>query len=289
MKPIFARIPENLEDVFAVRVTHLPSFSTEFHFHKECQLVYVRESEGKRIVGDSVETFAGDEVILIGSDLPHVWYNDEQYFRKNETRQASSIALFFDPNKLLELMSHFGSVKKLEAFLAEAKRGIKFTGATKELLKQQLVATLTQDNLQRLISLLQIVDAVANRSHEYELLASSGFVNSYQEKNYDRIDKVLRHVFDNFTTDIELDTVAAIANMNKQAFCRYFKSRTKKTFVQFVNEVRIGHACKLITNGEGRISSVAYDSGFNSLSNFNKVFKEVKGITPKEYTRMIQS
>lgn len=101
------------------------------------------------------------------------------------------------------------------------------------------------------------------------------------------MDKVFKYVFENFAADMQLDDVAALINMNKQAFCRYFKSRTQKTFVEFVNEVRIGHACKLITDGERQIGNLAYECGFNSLSNFNRFFKEAKGVTPRDYKKMV--
>ncbi|MCC6290241.1 MAG: helix-turn-helix domain-containing protein [Chitinophagaceae bacterium] len=287
MKPVFAKILENLkEQVFAVRIIDLPYFSTEFHFHKECQMVYVVESEGKRIIGDSVESFESDELILLGSDIPHVWHNDKSYFEKDKEAHARSLALFFEPEKLVELLSHFVAIKKLEALLKTAQRGMKFSGAAKELLKQLLLDMSKQDDLNRMISLLKIIELLT-ATKEYELLASGGYVNTYQAKDNDRIDKVFKYVFTNFTNEIQLDDVAALVNMNKQAFCRYFKSRTQKTFVEFVNDIRISHACKLLTEGESPIAGLSYDCGFNSLSNFNRIFKEVKGVSPREYKKMI--
>src|SRR5690606_20903767 len=128
MKPVFAQVPEVVQnDVFAVRITDLPYFSTEFHFHKECQMVYVVESEGRRIIGDSVETFKSDEVIFLGPDIPHVWYNDREYFeKKHGENHARSVALFFDPDKLIGLLTPLVMVKELESFLEKARRGVKF-------------------------------------------------------------------------------------------------------------------------------------------------------------------
>ncbi|MEX6689538.1 helix-turn-helix domain-containing protein [Danxiaibacter flavus] len=287
MKPVFAKIPEDLKEVFAVRVTNLPYFSTEFHFHHECQLVYVVESEGKRIIGDSVETFTNDEVILLGSDIPHVWCNDSKYFDKDQQeKSAHSIAIFFDPEKLIELLSHFGSVKKLESLLKNAGRGISFQGKTKEKIKELITTLKEQENLSRLITLLKIFE-VAIQTDEYHLLASSGYVNTYHAKDNDRMDKVFKYVFNNFTRDIQLEHIAELANMNKQSFCRYFKSRTQKTFIEFLNEIRIAHACKLIAEGENHIAGIAYNCGYNSLSNFNRFFKEIKGISPKAYSKQI--
>jgi AraC-like DNA-binding protein len=196
------------------------------------------------------------------------------------------VALFFDPEKLVELLSHFMPVKKLEAVLKTSQRGMKFSGTAKELLKQLVLDMTKQVGLNRMISLLKIIELLSG-TKEYELLASSGYINTYQAKDNDRVDKVFKYVFSNFTEEIQLDDIASLINMNKQAFCRYFKSRTQKTFVAFVNDIRISHACKLMADGDYAIAGLAYDCGFNSLSNFNRFFKEAKGITPREYKKMI--
>ncbi|QEC52692.1 AraC-like DNA-binding protein [Anseongella ginsenosidimutans] len=288
MKPVFAKVPEVVQnDVFAVRTADLPYFSTEFHFHKECQMNYIVQSEGRRIIGDRVETFKGGELVFLGSDLPHVWHNDKWYFEKNDGEiQARSVTLFFDSDKLIELLSHLIPVNKLQTFLKMARRGMKFSGKSKKALTQLLLEMTTQQELAQLVTLLKILELLSATT-EYELLASSGYVNTYQAKDNDRMDRVFKYIFSNFTSGIKLDEIAALANMNKQAFCRYFKSRTQKTFTEFVNNIRVGHACKLMTEKECRIAELAYDCGFNSLSNFNRFFREMKGINPRDYKKMI--
>lgn len=288
MKPVFTKVPEVIHnDVFAVRTADLPYFSTEFHFHKECQMNYVVQSEGRRIIGDSVETFKSDELVFLGSDLPHVWHNDKWYFEKSKGEiQARSVTLFFDSDKLMELLSPLVPVTRLEAVLKTARRGMKFSGKAKKVLKQLLLEMSAQQELTQLVTLLKILDFLSITTG-YELLASSGYVNTYQAKDNDRMDRVFKHIFSNFAAEIRLDEVAALANMNKQAFCRYFKSRTQKTFTEFVNNIRIGHACKLMAEKECRIAELAYRCGFNSLSNFNRFFREMKGISPREYKKMI--
>lgn len=289
MKPVFAKILEGLEnEVFKTKWVDEPYFSTTFHFHIECQMVYVVESEGKRMIGDSIESFESDELIFLGSNIPHVWYNSEQYFsNKEHESHARSVSMFFNPDKLLSSLAYLGKMQKLKSVLKTAMRGMKFYGETKSKLKELLLQMAhEEEDLAKMIYLLQILDILCS-TKEYELLASSGYTNTYQLKDNDRMDMVFKHVFNNFANEIQLDSVASLINMNKQAFCRYFKSRTQKTFVEFVNEVRIGHACKLMADGEQQISNLAYECGFNSLSNFNRFFKEAKGITPREYKKMI--
>lgn len=291
MKPVYTKIQEDVQmDVFAVRVTDRPYFSTEFHFHKECQMVYVVESEGKRIIGDSVENFNSDELILLGPDIPHVWHNDKRYFAagnpETETH-ARSVALFFDADKLLEAMHLFGAAKPVEVLLKKAAKGMKFSGKTKIQLRKMLLEMSNQKGYPQMVTFLRMLDLLT-QTKEFELLASHGYINTYQAKDNDRIDKVFKFVFSHFKTEISLDEVAALVNMNKQAFCRYFKSRTQKTFVQFVNEVRIGHACKLMEEDDIQISCLAYDCGYNSLSNFNRFFKELKGTTPRDFLKKLK-
>jgi AraC-like DNA-binding protein len=265
----------------------LPFFSTEFHFHKECQIVYVVESEGKRIIGDSVESFTNDELILLGSDIPHVWHNDKHYFEMDKKEiHARSIAVFFHPDKLIEGLSHFTPVKKLEAVLLKARRGVKFLNQSKHQLRELLIQMTKQKDFRRLITFIKVLELIST-STEFQLLASEGYINTYQARDNDRIDKVFKYVFSHFTEEIHLEDVAALANMNKQSFCRYFKSRTQKTLVHFVNEVRIGHACRLIAGGETHIAGLAYQCGYNSISNFNHFFKEIKGVTPREHLKMM--
>lgn len=289
MKPVRTTIPESINsEVFAVRVTALPFFSSEFHFHEECQLVYVIQSQGKRIIGDSIEPFASDEVVLLGPQIPHVWYNDKHYFEHQASEiHARSIALFFNEEKILRELSMFAPVHKLEAVLQKARRGMKFEGQTKEMLKELLQQISMKEGLDRVITLLNIFK-ILDESVEYQLLASEGYTNKYLSNDKERIDKVFHYIFENFRQDISLNDVAAIANMNRQAFCRYFKSRTQKTFVEFLNEVRISHACRLLTESNQPVANLAYDCGFNSITNFNRIFKEIKGISPRQFRNMLE-
>ncbi|MEN5379058.1 AraC family transcriptional regulator [Sphingobacterium kitahiroshimense] len=281
MKPVFAKVLEGFENnIFVTREINRPFFSTEFHFHKECQLTYIVKSEGRRMIGDSLDTFTSDELTFIGSDLPHVWHNDSQDLNINHA--ASSMALYFEPDKLISTLSIFFNTSKLEQFFALSQRGLIFHGKLKNDLKSILQNMISSEGIPKTILLLELFQKMLN-SQEYSFLSSPGYTNTYLAKDNEKIDKIFRHVFDNFSKEINLEEVSKIANMTKHAFCRYFKIRTQKTFIQFVNEVRISQACKLINEDKNQIGNIAYDCGFNSLSNFNKIFKTTKGVTPSEY------
>lgn len=289
MKPIFAKILDGkTNDIYSLKVVDAPYFSTEFHFHEECQLTYTLESEGRRMVGDSIENFGSDELIFIGSNLPHVWHNSNQYFKAADSQpHARSVSIFIHPDKILDVFREPDNIQRIKNFFQLAKRGMKFGNELKTQLKELMLKVASQtEEIGRLIAVLEILNLLCS-AKDYELLTSPGYTNNYQLKDNDRMDKILKYVFDNFNQEILLSTAAEMTNMNKQAFCRYFKKRTQKTFVAFVNEVRIGHACKLMAQSDQQISELAYSCGFNNLSNFNKFFKLAKGVTPKEYKKML--
>lgn len=226
MKPIFAKVLEGLENnVFETRKINRPYFSTEFHFHKECQITYIVESEGRRIIGDNLDTFESDELTFIGSNLPHVWHNDRR--DASPLHNASSLSLFFDPERLLHICQSLFNTKSMEEFIALSKQGLLFYGQTKQQLKTLLQEMVDANDFQKTIYLFRLIEILIN-TKEYKLLSSSSYVNTYVSKDNDVIDRIFRHVFNNYQNEITLDEVAQIANLTKTAFCRYFRSRTQK-------------------------------------------------------------
>lgn len=282
MKPIFAKTLEASEiKTFATKEVNRPVFSTEFHFHRACQMTYIVQSEGKRIIGDNVDRFLPGELTFIGSDLPHVWHNDKN--SGPPEGEAKSLALYIEPNSTIEALGQFFNSHKTETFLNYSKRGLIFYGNTKRILKSKLSEIVKIPyGTQKTILLLEILETMVN-SDEFECISSAGYTNNYNSADNNKIERVFKHVFDNFSMEILLGDVSEMSNMSKHAFCRYFKKRTQKTFIQFVNEVRISEACKMITENKLQITNIAYECGFNSLSNFNKIFKSVKGLTPTEF------
>ncbi|NLR78425.1 AraC family transcriptional regulator [Chitinophaga eiseniae] len=291
MKPVFAKVLEGLEnEVFLTRIIQRPYFTTEFHFHLECQFTYIVESAGHKVIGDCVESFEPGELTLLGSYIPHVWYNDPATVSSNKQRKtpAKSVALFFNPEKMGELLSFFFSTKKLLSVLDLAKRGMKFYGHTKSSLAALLLQMAEEPpGPSKMILLLQVLQILCT-TNEYALLAGPGYANRYSDRDSARMEKIFRYVFANFSTEISLDKAAGLIHMNKQAFCRYFKGRTQRTFVDFVNEVRITQACKLLAAGDDSIGGIAYKCGFNTLSNFNRYFKKIKGTSPRNYRQDLE-
>ncbi len=297
MKPVFANVlpGEQSKAYWLVKVDQ-PVFYSGFHFHKECQLTYIIESNGRRIIGDSIEHYYADELTLLGANLPHAWHSadhiilpgDEILPDKKQQANAKSISVFFDPERIVDLLSHFTNMSKLSATLLTAQRGMLFFGETKEKLKELLLKIGESAGLRQMIYLVEIFEILSG-TREYKLIASDGYLNTYSLKDNERFDRIIKYIFENFSREIELDTIASVGNMNKQAFCRYFKSRTQKTFVEFVNAVRVANACKLLAQSDETIGTIGYHCGFKSISNFNKLFKLVKGVTPSEFKKNLGS
>ncbi len=168
-----------------------------------------------------------------------------------------------------------------------AARGLIFYGSEKEELKTQLLKMVDAKESKQLILLLQLLE-VLSTAYEYKLVGSAGYVNTYHARDNERIDKVFKYLFDHFSEEIKLDDIANIANMNKQAFCRFFKSRTQKTLVEFANEIRIAQAIKLMSGKNTSIHSIAFECGYNSISNFNKFFKHITGQMPSAFRKQLQ-
>ncbi|WP_343556365.1 AraC family transcriptional regulator [Sphingobacterium sp.] len=286
MKPIYTKILEGFTiETFGTKEVVQPTFSTEFHFHKECQLTYIVQSEGKRIVGDSVDSFTSEELTFLGADLPHVWHNGKNY--KDNFINSRSMALYLNIESLLVLFSELFPTQQLTDFFLRARRGMIFYGCTKLKLIALLKEIVRLDNsIKKVVKLLEILDLLSLTT-EYRYLSSAGYINNYNKTDNDLLDKIFKYIFDNYSSEISLITAANMCNMSKHSFCRFFKRRTSKTFMEFVNEVRISESCKQIAIDKFQISNIAYACGFNSLSNFNRTFKTIKGLSPTEYRRKI--
>ncbi|MGF7216283.1 AraC-like DNA-binding protein [Spirosoma lacussanchae] len=288
MKAVQAIVNDKISanQVFLVKEIVKPFFSTDFHFHRECQLVYVVQSSGQRIVGDSVEPFEDGELVFLGSDVPHVWHNEKKYFQGSGEFHAHSLAMYIFPDRLIETMAAYGNKQVVESWLSTAQRGIIYSGKCRTSILEQLDETFRHEGLAQVVAFMKLIHNMIYAT-EFRLLASANYVNSYPGNDNPRMDKLFKFIFLNYRREISLKEVASVANMNEFSFCRYFKSRTQKTFIEFVNELRIAQACKQMLERNENIELIANECGFNNLTHFNKLFKRIKGVTPKEYRKQL--
>jgi AraC-like DNA-binding protein len=267
---------------------NVPHFSTPFHFHPECELVYILEGNGKRIVGDSVAPFSAGDVIFLGSNVPHVWYSDKTYYAKGSPLHSRAIVIYFNKDIFGQNFYLLNETQCLKKLFHRAERGMQVTGEAAERMGRLMEQMIKKKSLDRITTLLQILQLLAN-TRDYEQLASIGYQHSYASKDNHKIDEVFRYVSQHFSRQITLEEIAGFCNLTPQSFCRFFKKRTQKTFIDFVNEFRISHATKLMAEKEDlSISEIAYGCGFNNISYFIKAFKVSTGVTPKQYRNKIE-
>lgn len=259
-------------------------FNTPFHFHDLCELNFVVESYGKRFVGDSISNFSSGDLVLMSPNLPHIWYNDPVILEDKSSVTAKAIVVYFPADFLHRLTNEDRLISKIKSLIERARQGMRFFGKTQKIVSEQLKAIVGKNGLNRIIAFFEIINVLID-SKEYELLATVGYNHSLNKKDTERMNKVYQYLMQNFTEHIALSEIATVANLTPPAFCNFFKKRTQKSFFGFLNELRIGHACKLLHDEELTIADVCYKSGYQNFTNFNKFFKQKTNKTPTEYRK----
>ncbi len=286
MKPQLIDLDYALIDTYFVKELDVPYFINTHHFHRDYEIVLVRESTGKRIVGDHVEAFNEGDLVLVGPDLPHAWFNDKEYYEARKDLAAKSVVIYLKKTWLEKELLRLPQTGRLKKLFENAYRGIKFTGKSRQQIAQTVSRIYEAEGLQKSIDLLTILYEMSE-DKDYQLLATPNYLNNYNEHEVARVNQVYEYVMRNFSTEITLEAAADVANMTANAFSRYFKKQTLKNFSHFVNEIRVGHACRLLQKKDLSIAQVCYESGFQSITNFNKFFKRHTGKSPLEYRKQI--
>lgn len=257
-------------------------FKAPFHFHPEMELVYILESFGKRIIGDTIEPFSPGDMVFIGSNLPHIWMNDEIFFKDNSDLKAKAIVFYCNKNVFGQGFYEMKEAIRLKDFFQKAEKGMRIVGTTKEIIAKKLKILLHKKDFEKVIGLFEILH-ILSQSDDINFITSDGYNAQLNYSETDRLSNVYKYVQSHFKEDISLDTIAGISNLTPQSFCRLFKKRTGKSFVEYLNEVRIATACKYLLDTDWSISEVAYNSGYKTVSNFNKLFKNITGYSPTAY------
>lgn len=280
MQAKFVKIPDSPQVSFLIRDMNVPYFPNPYHYHPELELTYVIRGTGTRYIGDHIESFSEGDLVLVGSNLPHLWKNDKIYYQGDPYLKARAIVLQFKDDFLGEQLFDLPEMKLIKKMILKSRQGLKIENNNK-------IATLIknisqQSGAERIINLLLLLNIIAESKHT-KLLSSTMFSVDSSQTGLDRINNVFAYIFENFSDEISLEEISKVANLTPTAFCRYFKTHTNKTFSTFLTETRIYHSCKLIQNENRSLSEIAFDSGFNDFSYFSKMFKKIIGMAPKEY------
>lgn len=259
------------------------NFLRVWHYHPEFELVVILQSTGTRFIGDSIAKFEEGEVILVGKNVPHMWLNDKAYFLGDQALIAEAIAIHFKREFLGEEFFEIPEMKTISNLLDKADRGILFQG-TGDTLIDKIKGFLDYGPTTRIIKIVEVLNDLA-KHQEYQLLSSSSFTSSFHGTENKRLHKIYEFVFENFNNNIHASDVADIVGMNKSAFSRFFIRVHRKSFTKYLNEIRVGYACKLLLENEESITGIAYLSGFNNISNFNRQFRNIHGKSPSTYLK----
>ncbi|MGN7824151.1 AraC family transcriptional regulator [Chitinophaga sp. 22536] len=254
---------------------------TALKSHVNFEIALIENCSGKRFIGDHIRDFEGTELVLLGSYLPHCW----QYYQPVDPLQppAATVIHFF-PDFLGRQLLEKPEARQLNALFEKASRGLLFTGPTITTARNLMQEMLVQSGLTRAVLMLQLLDVLAQS--EYAEILSSPYFNAVDNSGEaNKINKVFDYIFSNFREDIALQDVADLIPMSAAAFCRFFKRKTNRTLIDFVKEVRIGHAAKLLLEGHHNVAEACYESGYNNISNFNKHFKDIKGVSPRDFIK----
>jgi AraC-like DNA-binding protein len=282
MEATFRKIIQPADSSFIVKMDDIPA-KNPWHYHPECELMLFLEAKGTRFIGDSIEAITENEMLLLGENLPHTTQRDNDYYERNKHLRPQVIIVQFDRDFLGKTLWNKMEFLPIAELLNKAGRGLKFTGRTAEKAKQLLLMLIEQKGIRRIMLLLSLLEELA-LSSQLNYISSCGFLQYYDETD-EKINKIYEFTINNFMEDISLERIASVVYLSQSAFCRYFKNKTNKTYNQFLTEIRIGYACKLLLQGKLNISEICYECGYKNLSNFNRHFKDILQITPSEYQR----
>lgn len=288
MKAVEYRLPKEFDKSFIVFKETGLFFPCPWHYHPEYEFVLINKSTGRRMVGDHIGSFSAGDLVLMGPGLPHVWVNDQNYFKEDNCTEADAVVVHFLDDFLGENFLNLPETEALTKVLDLSHRGLVITGSARYRIARIMNKMVNETGLKRLSSLFKIFDILANTS-EYEPLASPSYMENTKEAYSDRFSRISEFVLRNFHREISLKEISEVANMATTTFCNFFKEHFRMTFVEYLNSIRIGHVCKLLSSQDKTIIEIAYECGFNNLANFNRQFKRLKGMTPKEYRKLLEA
>ena len=286
MKAFFQKLEPGPERSFMTHRYTIPYFNVAWHFHPEIELTYIVRSSGTRYVGDSIRLFEPGDLVLLGPNLPHCWENHSP-LNEEKDHVAEAVVIQFDRKFMGAEFFRIPEMMAINELLDRSAQGLYFHGLTAEQIGPRVLDLESRTPVQQLSELLLILQTLAE-STEYDLLSSRGFVAQLAHTESEKINLVFDYLRENFKTRISLDEVAALTHMTPSAFCRFFKTRTNKTFIQYVNEFRIGYASRLLIESDLTVSQIAGESGFHNMANFNRLFRRIRNTSPLRFRKQFR-
>lgn len=287
MKLVEIRLTKEPDKSFIFYNENAP-FAT-WHNHPEYELVLITKGRGRRSIGDHIDRFEPGDIVFIGPYLPHEYVCDQDCYKDSENIQSECVVIQFDHTFLGEQFFNLPENKPLLKIFSDAKHGFKFKNGSGEKIAGIMTMMVQMNDTQKLYALFSIF-GIMSQKLQYQLLSSPQFVTTFLSDENKVINKVVQYIMQNFQNNIRVNDLLDIAFMSNSSFCNLFKATYRMTFKDYLLRIRIGYACRQLMEHNKSISEIAYNSGFENLSNFNRQFKKIKQITPKEYlSQLIKS
>lgn len=291
--------PPSHEASFVFRVKADPRFARGWHFHPEYELTYIIESRGRRFVGDTIESYASGDCVLLGPNLPHTWRSDDfpgqgrargrrPLHRAHRAPVHRAIVLQFREDFLPEAAFRAPELAAVAAVLKRSARGLQILGRTRDEVARRLLSMKRLDGLDRLLEIFRILKAIAAGGRDVLPISNGEFQLRPNASHQRRVDRVLdyleaRHVLAAGIGTVTQAEAARLAGMSASSFSRFFRKTTGLTFVGYLNELRVSRASSLLTETDLPVLQIALRSGYTNLSNFNRRFLALRGLTPRAY------
>lgn len=284
MKPIFEIIEQKVDQSFACKEREQPTFDIGWHVHPELQLSLFLSGRGYRIVGDHIASLEPGDLVLVGANLPHIWHHDEVGGKPRARVHFVTVTFRedFGGGAFLQLPE----MKPVRNLFSHAKRGLRIRGETRAQVATRLRAIAAGSGLGRIVDLLAILDLLA-ASTELEPVASAGFMPDVNLEDEQRLSLVCSHIIAHLDEEVHRDTLADLVHLAPASFSRYFKARTGKTLPDFVNELRVGRACRMLAEADQPITEIALACGYANLANFHRQFRQRMRLTPRDYRNLM--
>lgn len=282
MKPQLEKLSIEGSLSYLARGFKMAFFDAPWHYHPEYELTYIIKSHGQRFVGDHVGPFYEGDLVLLGSNLPHFWRNDDAFYQSNTVLCAESVVIQFPQSLVHDFIEKIPEFNSIQELMKRSARGIRFSTKTIHAIEKDILQLPYLPEGVRFISFLSILLNLA-KDKSSEALASTAYQITPDDADTERMKRIIEFTLAHFQEEIRLEIVAETAHMTVPAFCRYFKKRTQKTYIEFLNSFRISHARKLLSNSDLSVAQVGLECGFRNLSNFHQIFKRHTGISPFQY------
>jgi AraC-like DNA-binding protein len=278
--------PVTGSDLFVILDSVNKGFEYPIHNHPEFELTYVTGSAGTRIVGDSTRRYTGDDLVLIGPYLFHKWNDEDQ--QGTALHPCRVITIQFDMHLFDKALLNKKPFAAIQQMLLTSGRGIRFFGKSLEKAKESIIRLTSAKGIESATEFLMLMDSLANAKHQ-ELLASEGFNANPVQVNSKRLHAAYQFIRLHFhESGLKMSDVAAELNLGDSAFSHFFKKATNRSFSDYLIELRIEHACKLLIESDEQISRIAFLSGFNNMANFNRQFRQMRDCAPMKFRKMFQ-